>query len=80
MRNITELRSKVPTMAIHTDLVGHCVVWYVGTRVSREQYYLSLLGRGGTAFRVTAQRGQVKGYMTISVSERHTARVFRILD
>jgi hypothetical protein len=58
-------------------LVGHCEVWYVGIRASGEQCYLDLLGWGGT---VTAPGGQVKGYMAISVSERHTAYVFRILD
>jgi hypothetical protein len=73
MLKMTELRSKVPTVAIHTDLVGHFVVWYVGT-------CLSLLGRGGKAFCVTAPRDQVKGYMAISVSERHTACVFRTHD
>ena len=59
---MTELRSKVRTVAVHTDLVGHFVVWYVGTCVSREQHCLNLLGRGGKAFCVTAPRGQVKGY------------------
>jgi len=35
MLRVSELRSKVPTVAIHTDLVGHFVVWYVDTWVSR---------------------------------------------
>jgi len=80
MLSVTELMPKVPTVAFYTDLVGHFVVWYVGTCVSRQQYCLNLLGRGGKAFCITAPRGQVKGYMAISVSERRTARVFRIHD
>lgn len=70
---LTDVMPKVPTMAFYTDLVGHLVVWNVGTCVSSEQYCLNLLGRGGMAFCVTAPRGQVKSYIAISVSERHTA-------
>ena len=79
---MTELRSKVPTVAIHTDLVGQDTLWY-GTWVPAcrwNKYCLSLLGRGGKALCVTAPRGQVKGYMAISISERHTACVFRTHD
>jgi len=80
MLKMTELMPKFPTVALYTDLVGHFVVWYVVTCVWREQYCLNLLGTGGKAFCVTAPRGKVKGYMAISVSEKHTACVFRIHD